>query len=355
MKFEVKSHLLKASGICKPSDAPVAIRAVKEPPHVVLMTYDGVKFVQCSMDANVHEGGEVVFPAQYLGLLNVVEGVVSVRCSGSMEIKDGVRSFRVTLQPSHEGVCMSMPAVEQLGSLTVELPKLQTLIKRVRFATGTAESQGFDRVLLGFGEEIRAVGCDRRSIAVARLLQGSPYKGEFLLPKEGLDVLGRLSGDLCTLTIYRSGVAVTVDGEVMFDIYVPEHSCKFPNVDESLDHAVNTTMKCDRDELYSVLRDTRAVSDKVNINLGYHGYVKQFPKFTSRDDNNAQAKRTLKKAEWDGEELRLQVNARVLMQAIEHLEGEVELRFLGHNGPYSVCSGDEFVALLLPYAAGERK
>ena len=211
-------------------------------------------------------------------------------------------------------------------------------------------------LLLDFGEFIKAVGRDDRTIAVAKVLQGSPYEGRFRLHKHGLDVISKLEGDLATLTIYERGIEIEVSGDVILNIYVTERSGSFGAYEEAMKIAVNTTMKCDRDELMSVLSDVRLHSDAVTIILRYNSLIKQQPRFRSRDENNAFVLRSLTKADWSGRELKIRTNARVLEQAIEHITGVVTFKFSNEIGRFTIQNeGNDYVALLPTYTPGNRK
>ena len=355
MNFKVEAPILKS--LCRVfhiSEYPLAFDAHPgDPGHVRVSAYDGAKFMQGSFDALVIEEGEVIFSSKYLDRVVRLEGTVTMRyLNEDIMIRDDLRPFHIPLMiPA--GPYLMPENKRPLGSITIELDALKTLIRRVRFATGVGEKTGFDCVLLEFGDFIKAVGCDRRTLAVAKVLQGSPYKGRFLLPKQGLDVLSKLDGDMTTLTLYNGGIGLSVGGEVMFDIYIPERGAPFPSYEEILKIPVNTTMRCSQEELMSVLSDMRLHSEEVSIAFTYTSYAKQPPRFRARDDDGAHMERSC--GRWEGRDLKVKANARVIEHAIENISGTVTFRFSNDLGPFSISNDkDDYIAVLQTYAPGRK-
>jgi DNA polymerase III sliding clamp (beta) subunit (PCNA family) len=355
VNFKVDAPTLKK--LCRVFPAgeyPISFHAHPgDPGHVCVSAYDGIKFIQGSFDAMVIEAGEVIFSSEYLDRAVRLEGPVTMRyLNEDITIKDDVRPFHIPLI-TPDGPYLMPENKMPLGSITIELDAIKTLIRRVRFATGVGEKSGFDCVLLEFGDFIRAVGCDKRTLAVAKVLQGSPYKGRFLLPKQGLDVISKLDGYMATLTLYGRGIGISVGGEVMFDIYIPERGATFPSYEEILKIPVNTTMRCSQEELMSVLSDMRLHSDEVSMTFTYASYAKQAPRFRARDDNGAHMERSC--GRWEGRDLKVKANARVIEQAVENISGTVTFGFSNDLGPFSISNDrNDYVAVLQSYAPGRK-
>ena len=312
--------------------------------------------MQATFNADVYDAGEVIIPARYLSVIPYLEDRILVHylTSDKLSLRDSTRQFIIPRE-NPEGPYL-MPERRTLGSITVGLNELKTLVRRVRFATGIDDRLEFDCVFLQFGDYIKAVGCDRRTVAVAKMQQGSPYCGKFLLPKKALEVITDLDGDMVALTFHPNGVGLSVAGEIMFDIYMPERTGNFPHYEPLLDVSVNTTFKCNREDLASVLADMRLVSDKVNVKCGHEGYVKLFARFRARDESDASVERFLKGGNWEGADLKINIKGKVVEQAIEHITGAVTFRFSNDMGPFSITSEDgNFVAVLMPYSAAEKK
>ena len=358
MKFHVDAALLKRLyRVFQSGSHSISFNAQSgENDYVSVSGYDGFKYMNATFNADVYDGGEVIIPARYLLVIPYLEGRVLVNYlnSDKLSLRDPVRQFLIP-RDIPAGPYL-MPERKTLGSITVELKELKTLIKRVRFATGIDDRMGFDCVLLQFGDYIKAVGCDRRTVAVARMQQGSPYRGKFLLPKKALEVISNLDGDMVTLTLHPNGVGLSVAGEIMVDIYMPERGGHFPPYEGLLDVPVNTTLQCGQDDLASILADMRLVSDKVNIKCGHEGYVKLFARFRARDESDAAVERFLKGGNWEGADLKVNVKGKVVEQAIENIAGVVTFRFSNDMGPFSITSEDDnFVAVLMPYSGAEKK
>lgn len=358
MKFHVDASVLKR--LCRVFHSgthPISFNAyLGDHNYVSASGYDGFKYMHATFNADVYDGGEVIIPARYLSVIPYLEDRVLMHylTSDKLSLRDPARQFLIPSEKPDRPYLM--PERMTLGSITVELKELKTLIKRVRFATGIDDRLGFDCVLLQFGDHIKAVGCDRRTVAVARMQQGSPYCGKFHLPKRALEVITDLDGDMVSLTFHPNGVGLSVVGEIMVDIYMPERVGHFPSYEALLDVPVNTTLQCRQDDLASILADMRLVSDKVNIKCGHEGYVKLFARFRARDESDAAVERYLKGGNWDGADLKVNVKGRVVEQAIEHIAGVVTFRFSNDMGPFSITSEDEsFVAVLMPYSGAEKK
>lgn len=358
MKFTVDAGLLKkACAVFHDGEYPVLFRAyMGEPGHVCMNGFDGHKYMEASFDAFVIDPGEILISCEYLNRVERLQGEVLMRYyNDDVLLKDNLRPFHIPLITAPNGPYLMPENNIPQGSISIEVEELKKLIKRVRFATGLSEGLGFTYIILEFGEFIKAVGCDKRTIAVAKVLQGSQYEGRFRLPKQGLEVISRLEGDLATLTIFQRGIGVEVRGDVMFNIYVPERSGPFAAYEEAMNIPVNTTMTCQQEELMSVLSDVRLHSDIVSILLTFNSYVKQPPRFRSRDKNNAYILRPLSDGKWDGRELKVKTNARVLEQAIENIKGAVTFKFSNDLGFFTITSeGNDYVALLPTYSPGRK-
>ena len=354
MKLRIDSEMLKKLYKVFKTGKDGAVNAVftaLEAGHVTAEIFDGIKFIKAAFDAKVEVPGRLTFPAKYLNLFSLFEGEATISLAQKkIVIQDGIRAFNVPIVAAEEigGIPEGTPA----GSITVSLSELKGLIKKVMFATGSADDYSFDCIKFAFGDDIEAVGCDRRAVAIAKMPQGSPYKGSFLFPREGLDVISRLDGDMATLTIYASGMGISVEGEIMFDVYIPQRAGKFPAYKDLLGFQPKTMMICSQDELVSVLEDMKRISEEVAISFAVSNFAKQPPRFRAHDDKNAAAIRALK-SDWEGEELKIKVNARMLALAIENLSGPISFGFSNFMAPFSVRSGEEFVAILSVYSSAE--
>ena len=359
MNFKVEAQTLKK--LCRvfhTGEYPISFEAhLGDPGHVCVSAYDGIKFMQGAFDADVIEEGEVILSSKYLDRVGPLEGTVMMRClNKEVTLRDAIRPFHVPLI-TPAGPYLMPENKKPLGSITIELDEIKKLIGRVRFATGTKETMGFgfDCVFLEFsGDFIKAVGCDRRTLAVAKVPQGSPYRGRFLLPKQGLEVISKLDGHMTTLTLFDRGVMLSVEGEIMFEIYIPERRGNFPSYEDILKIQANTTMRCSRDELLSVLADMSLHSNEVSIAFTFTSYAKQPPRFRARDPHGAHMERFT--GQWEGRDLKVKVNAEVIERAVENISGIVTFRFSNDEGPFSITSEDDnFVSVLLPYSCAEKK
>jgi len=325
------------------------------PGHVRVNAYDGATFMEAFFDAVVIDEGGSIFSAEYIDRLTRVDGEVVVRYEdGGITLRDGLRPFHIPCSVP-EGPYLMPENINAKGSITIELSQLKRLFNRVRFATGMPKTGGFDLnyVLREFGEYIRAVGCDRRTLAIAKVLQGSPYQGRFLLPKLGVEVISRLDGDLAVLTIYDTGIGVEVVGDIIFSTYIPEHRGNFPGYLEILKFPVYTTMTCSHSELDSILADILLHSEILHMTFAYRSYAKLPPRFRARDGKGAHVERIA--GQWQGRDLKIRANARVTANAIEHISGRLTFRFSHDRGSFSIMNEEQdFIAVLQPYAP-ERK
>lgn len=356
MTLRVDAQILKK--LCRifhVADYAVSFKAhFGEPGLMTVCAYDGIKFMRAAFDALVSEEGEAILSARYLDRVERLEGEVIMRyLKDDVLLKDSVRPFHIPLVVP--GGPYTMPENKKAkGTVTLALDDLKTLIRRVRFATGVMESANLDCVLLNFGECVEAVGCDRRTAAIAKIKQDDRYKGQFLLPKQASDVLGKLEGDTAVLTLYNGGIDIGVGGDVSFNIYVPERSGLFPSYQQMFETTANTTMVVPQGKLMSVLSDMRLHSDEMFLSFTYESYAKRPPRFRARDLNGAHMERFAGK--WHGRDMKLTVNARVLEQAVENISGEVTFRFANNGAAFSITSEDgNYVAILMPYAPSERK
>lgn len=363
MKLRVDALILKRLfKVFRPGDYSLSFSAhLGDPGHVTACAYDGIKFIRATFDALVSEEGEAILSSKYLDRVERLEGEVLVRCfNEEFLLKDKLRPFYIpVVGPTGPYAMPENKVVEGIVSLTLDALKL--LVRRVKFATGVMKSANLDCILFKFGGCIKAIGCDRRSVAVAKTEQTGVYEGQFILDKQAADVIGLLDGGKTTLTFYNGGgnieanrgIGIQVEGDITFHVYIPERSGSFVSYEGALSPSMNSTLVVKQPDMMSVIADMRLHSDEMEICLAYESYVKRAPRFKARDAEGAHMARYT--GTWEGNDIKLKVNARVIEQAIENISGEVTFGFSNHQGAYSIRAADgRYMAILKPYA-NERK
>jgi hypothetical protein len=58
---------------------------------------------------------------------------------------------------------------------------------------------------------------------------------------------------------------------------------------------------------------------------------------------------------WEGRDLKVKANARIIEQAVENISGDVTLRFSNDLGPFSISNDkNDYIAVLRTYAPGRK-
>jgi len=366
MKFIVENALLKKVVRLlnfhegpKKNVYPVSLSARKSESiqgSVSISTLEGVKFVSIHFNAEVSAEGEALFPSKYLPYFDGESDVVRVtKTKRHLEIE----THGHYAIPHHRGEVPELPQAEPRGSVTFELSEIKTLFNKVLFASGDDSDQRHNMkcILLDCSTDcIKAVGADRTVVAVSRLSKGSPYKGRFVLPKGGVETIGRLDGDMVTLTFYERAVAFSTCGEIMVDVHMPEFASPFPRYEETMDVNGNTFLYGEKPVLLSSIAAAKKTSADLTLTLKHLNYIKQMPKFFAREMDGGSHYCRRVPLEWTGDDIRIRVNAKTLAQAIEQTTGKVTVAFTYDIGRLSITGeGDDYRAVMVPYSPAEER
>ncbi|MBA4372261.1 MAG: hypothetical protein C0402_05315 [Thermodesulfovibrio sp.] len=320
-------------------------------------TFENNKFVSLSLSADVLEEGRVIITSRHLPYLDVDHSTVLINTR-----KDGLKITPPGYVIAHfAGDLSTAPVHLPLGSATFQLNDIKVLFRRVLFAVGddTDPQHNFRCVRLECGgASMKAVGGDRRVIAISDIPKGSPYVGTFTLPKGGVYLLNKLEGDLITLTFYERAIRFSVSGEIMCDILMPELAVPFPNYREVLDIRGNTILTADSETLCRQIKAAKKVSEKMYIVMKYDSSgVKQKPRFFGgEDDGQSRIDNFLDNAEWSGDELKIALNASTLEEAVENAGSKVKVSFTNDMGPLAVTGeSDDYIAVMSPYSPREKR
>jgi len=355
----------KLSSACKilsieESDTPIHMFAFNDGVQgsLRLEASDGIKHLALFLTAEVDEDFDFIVPARYIPVLSNMNGdIIFSALKKHMRISDSSSTINI---PFFEGNGPLRPAIgTPLGTVTTELNIVKDLFERALFAAGSEKNAdhrfNYGCILLECNQDVvRAVGSDRRVIAISTIYKGSPYQGRFLLPKVGVRMIGKMDGDMLTMSFYDRAVGFTVDGEMSCELYIPEHNGVFPPY-EDVTVKGRTFLKGSRDEFLSVVSHMRKLSDKLQINMSYANYVKRPPRFSARDDFGVSMER-FPDLRWEGDPLKIKVNASTFYGVIKHARGNVTVSFTNDMGPIRVEGEDSsYVAFLMPFLPTERR
>ena len=261
------------------------------------------------------------------------------------------------------------------GSVTLavpplELTKLQALFKKVsfviRFSDLTASDKrfAFESVLLECEKSfMRVIGTDRRIIAIAKMGQGCPCKGRFIIPKPIVREIKRIkaaAGTPVTIGFQGKTIHFFIGGKINRTIEVPEHSGPpFLPYENFMGQKINTTVTADPKELRAMLNSIKDNSPWVEVVMALNRstYVmRPFRIYSSNNNKKKWKEEYFPKAEWQGQDMKTKVNVDTLRGALKQVKGPVTLCFTTEIGPVYVKNADEtFVAALKPYSPAEKR
>lgn len=333
------------------------------PGSITLMTLEENKFVSISFTGEVEAEGEVMFTSQYLPYFEGDHEVVTVTARKDSFTIKGSCDFTV---PIYRGIWPAAPTKQPIGSATFEISDIKQLFKRVFFAVGddSDPSHNFRCLLLEcYSDRIRAVGADRRLVALSEISKGSSYMGSFVLPKGGVYAINKLDGgerEMVTLTFYEGGIMFSSFGDLMCDIYMPEiwtkpTICIYRRFVDDIKG--NTFLTCDKSILLGKIEDVRKVSDVMFIAMKYDSSgVKQATRFFAREAEGAAQVNAIVPATWNGDELKIAINARTFYNAVEQARGLVTVTFTNNMGPLVIeGEGTDYRTVMLPYSWVEKR
>ena len=165
-----------------------------------------------------------------------------------------------------------------------------------------------------------------------------------------------MRGQSVTLSFYPRGLGVAIEGDVMYDLYIPEYTEMFPDVLRWFDKvSPNSTLRGPRDEFIKALNRIQYGGDKAYIILKRQGgYEKMPPRFLAREVSLSEYSSDL--LQWDGDDLSIKVNRDTLLEVIKRASEEVIITFTNDLTPFKVESSDgNYVCGMTPYTPGEKR
>lgn len=360
MKFSINGGFLRKAGRLlrmrkDDNETTLTFKADEETQSVSVLFFDGIKKVFISFSAEVVHPGEAMILNKYCPLFACVGDVVTVmRQRSGITLTDGKSAVSIPVIKEYEVV--APPADTHIGSVTVDLSEIKKLFKRVLFASSDEEVHyDYRAIFLECGTDyMRAVACDRRIMAMYSISKGAPYTGNFRLPTSGASIVTEVEGDLATLSFYKNAIGISVSGEIMIDIYLPEYTHSFPDYKEVLRKDWKTFLRGSKEEFMAMLEGP-AISNELSIIMGFKGYEKQPSRFVLREPFGCCIEH-ISNLEWSGEDLKIKVNRMSFKNAVKNAEGQVIVGFNNDKSPLSVSSetGD-YVCYIMPYSPAERR
>lgn len=360
MKFSINGSLLRKTGKLlrmrrDDNETTLTIKADQETQSVSILYFDGIKKVFISCSADVGNPGEAMILNKYCPLFACMSDAVTVMCQrNNIMLTDDRRALSIPFIKEYEAV--TPPSDTHIGSVTVDLSEIKKLFKRVLFASSDEEVHyDYRAIFLECGTDyMRAVACDRRIMALHSIPKGTPYIGNFRLPTSGAGMVTELEGDLATLSFYKNAIGISVSGELMIDIYLPEYTHSFPDYKEVLRKDWKTFLRGAKEEFMAMLEGP-VISNELSIIMGFRGYEKQPARFVLREPFGCCIEQT-SSLDWSGEELKIKVNRMSFKNAVKNAEGQIIVGFNNDKSALSVSSetGD-YVCYIMPYSPAERR
>lgn len=142
----------------------------------------------------------------------------------------------------------------------------------------------------------------------------------------------------------------------MRDIHAGVQRTRFPDYGRVLDVKGNTFLSGSREELLANVQAVRKVSEKMYISMQRHGDGVARPTRMFAREEDGGACNAFVPTTWDGDELKIAVNARTFCDAVEQARGKVKVSFTNDMGPLSVTGeSDDYIAVMLPYSQPEKR
>lgn len=360
MKFTIKGVLLKQTGdvlLSKASYCRVSVLG----PEVVFESSDGINYVKIKIPSGGEEDGTAIVPAMYIKWLKI-----AAEEAGENELNIDLFKEQLRIKPQLFLLPLFVGSIAEItpqetGSkpFKVSLSELKGCSRKIRFATGSDDSDedyNLKSVFFECSKEdgfIQLTGADYSCMAYARAKASPEVSIGKPLHKNILYYLLPLQGDEAEVSIYEKGISITTRNENMsVNMFFQELNVKPLDYKSCLNVAPNTTLS--GSNLLSVVTAVGMADRDMLISLMHDSdYIKHPPRLWATDSLGGRIERIDKTLTWDGEDIKIHLNAFLVSNALKNVEGTPVITFSNPNGALTITGEDDtFKAVLLPYITG---
>lgn len=248
------------------------------------------------------------------------------------------------------------PLIEERPEETwgVSTHVLCTLIDKALYAVSTDENRV---ALCGIHLErtkdgLRATGTDGHRMSQVSVTD--PENGIWPEMEKGITIPRRAAAEIRKLLVGRDGINFAVTNKNLIIeaggtvLYARLIDVEFPNVTQLIPSSAKTTATCDRANLIDTLRRVNVLSHEnklvIRIDKALIVVDSMNPQIGQGEDTIA--------AETIGPSIEFGINARYLIEALEHISGtEVDIKVTDETGPVQLLGSGAHISIVMPMRA----
>jgi hypothetical protein len=358
-------------------EVTLRLAAYKQPDneYVIVEGVDGVMEFHLSMPAKVQEPGETALRSCNMVSFLETKGDVTVSLrlrsqSKQKKMEPRVNDLHVTdsrkvrhLIPVVNNIPRMKPRSAPLANVTLELKALQSIISKVSWIAENGTDL-FNGLCVKFvcSDRLTAIASNGFVAAVAHTPHDSQYRGSLLVALEAVNAIRGIKGDMVSLQVYEQGIGFNITGDILCDFrfskyVIPEDKSQFPDVASWLDGMLpRQQITGSTDELLEALDAIKYAGDEMLIKLHHKsGYVKQLPRFSTKDESVGRRSEYHVNMDWAGDDISIKVDRTALYRAVQNAGDKVVITFTNETAPFRVQSVDGSYVCGIPRFSPQEK
>jgi hypothetical protein len=183
-----------------------------------------------------------------------------------------------------------------------------------------------------------------------------------LVALEAVNAIRGIKGDMVSLQVYEQGIGFNITGDILCDFrfskyVIPEDKSQFPDVASWLDGMLpRQQITGSTDELLEALDAIKYAGDEMLIKLHHKsGYVKQLPRFSTKDESVGRRSEYHVNMDWAGDDISIKVDRTALYRAVQNAGDKVVITFTNETAPFRVQSVDGSYVCGIPRFSPQEK
>lgn len=360
MKFKIKGNLLKLAGDVLLSKADYCKITVTEET-ISLESSDGINYAKITLPSGGEESGVAVVPAMYVKWLKI-----AAEEAGEEEVQVDLFKEQLRIKPQlfllplFSGNIVEQDTQEVVcESFKVSLADLKGCSRKIKWATGNDDSDeeyNLKSIFFECNKEdgfIQITGADYSCMAYSRCKAVPTITVGKPLHKNILFYLLPLQGEEATISVHEKGISISTDNKDMsVEMFFQELNIKPLDYKSCLNVPANTTLS--GANLLNMVAAVGMADRNMFISLSHDSdYIKQPPRLWATDSLGGRIERIDKTLTWEGEDIKIRLNAFIVSNALKQVSGIPFIAFSHPNGAFIVRGEDDtYKAVLLPYITG---
>ncbi|HEX7022629.1 MAG TPA: DNA polymerase III subunit beta [Trueperaceae bacterium] len=311
--------------------------------------------IEATLPADVEGAGQFALPAQvFAQVVRALPGDSVELASGERELEVSSGSYATKLQLADTANAPVLDFPEAYAG-AASAQDLTASLSHVRYAAAVAEYQAIFRgVKLEFSDaRTRAIATDGFRLAYYDVKGATGLEGDIVVPARSVDELVRILGDGQEVGLELAGHQLSIkSGPYRLNLKLMEGS--FPDYQRVIPQNFPVNITLDAKALAEAVARVAVMADKT-ANNRVDLFIKDGNLEITAEGGFGRAQESLEvHQEGSDAEIALAYNAKYLVDAINPVEGDVQLRFSGATSPSVLVSLEDasYLAMVVPLRVG---